>query len=256
MFEHDRIDETWFASAFGAWYPVVYAHRTVSAAAPEAAFAARVLALHGESRLLDLCCGNGRHLVHLANITPHAAGLDYSPDLLNIAQENLALSPARLLRGDMRALPFADGAFDTVTNFFTSFGYFSNAAEDRRTAQEMARVLQPGGRFLLDYLNETYVRHHLVPHSERIEGGYRILETRWIDPDTRRVNKQTEIMQEGKTLARLAESVRLYRLDELEALLTSTGLEINQFFGDYNGNPPAEDRPRLILAGYRTSRHA
>lgn len=253
--KHESIDGDWFASAFGAWYPVVYAHRTVAAAAPEAAFAEKALNISPDDRLLDLCCGNGRHLVHLSKIAPQAAGLDYSADLLRLAHETLGSSSARLIRGDMRALPFADKAFDAITNFFTSFGYFRDAREDRKTAQEIARVLEPGGRFFIDYLNESHVKTTLIPHSERRQDQYRILEKRWIDADTNRVNKRTEVEHEGRILARMAESVRLYSIDELADLLNAAGLEINQTYGDYEGNATDPLRPRLILTGHRTAPH-
>jgi ubiquinone/menaquinone biosynthesis C-methylase UbiE len=253
--KHESIDGDWFATAFGAWYPVVYAHRTVAAAAPEAEFAQKVLHISPDDRLLDLCCGNGRHLVHLAKTAPQAAGLDYSADLLRLARENIGASRNRLLRGDMRALPFADNTFDAITNFFTSFGYFQDAREDRKTATEIARVLRPGGRFFIDYLNESHVKKTLIPHSERRQDQYLILETRWIDPDTNRVNKRTEVEHEGRVLTRMAESVRLYSLDELAELLDAAGLEINQTYGDYEGNPTDPIRPRLILSGHRTGTH-
>ena len=253
--EHESIDGDWFATAFGAWYPVVYAHRTVAAAAPEAAFAEKALHISQDDRLLDLCCGTGRHLVHLAKTAPKAAGLDYSADLLRLARETLGPSSVQLIRGDMRALPYADNAFDAITNFFTSFGYFHDAQEDRKTAQELARVLRPGGRFFIDYLNESHVKKTLIPHSERCQDQYRILETRWIDPDTNRVNKKTEVEHEGHVLTRMAESVRLYSLDELADLLNAAGLVINQTYGDYEGNATDPLRPRIILTGQRTASH-
>ena len=113
-----NIAEDWHQRSFGALYPVLYAHRNVEAAAPEAAFAAQRLGLRPDDRVLDLCCGNGRHMVHLLRHTPRVVGLDYSPDLLALASEQLGNS-AGLVRGDMRAVPFG-AVFDAVTNFFTS----------------------------------------------------------------------------------------------------------------------------------------
>ena len=52
----------------------------------------------------------------------------------------------------MRRLPFRDGAFEAVANLFTSFGYFFDEAQNRRVLGEIARVLRPGGAFLLDLM--------------------------------------------------------------------------------------------------------
>lgn len=122
MVEEDvsSIDEHWYKRSFVAQYGVVYAHRSVEAAVREAAFAVSQLVIDGSERVLDLCCGNGRHMGHLLRRTPHVTGLDYSRELLAAARDTLG-PEAALVRGDMRALPF-DGVFDAVTSFFTSFG--------------------------------------------------------------------------------------------------------------------------------------
>src|SRR5690606_28759768 len=127
------VDEDWFAHAFDALYPVIYAHRTVEAATAEAAFAIEQLKLCNTCSVLDLCCGNGRHMFHLLKHTPRVFGLDYSPALLAIARKQLA-GAGLLLRGDMRAIPF-EWVFDALSNFFTSFGYFTYEEENLAVAR-------------------------------------------------------------------------------------------------------------------------
>jgi len=247
------VEEDWYARAFDALYPVVYAHRTVEAAAPEAAFALDALRVSPQDRLLDLCCGNGRHLVHLARRAPHAAGLDYSPDLLRLARENLG-GAVSLVRGDMRSLPFS-AAFDVVTNFFTSFGYFLDEGENRMVAAELARVLRPGGRFLVDYLNADHVADTLAPASERESQGHVIRERRWIDTVLGRVNKTMEVSRDGAVISRSSESVRLYSERELVAMLASAGLEVTATHGNHDGDPVDASRPRVILVGRKPVEH-
>ena len=107
--QHPQIGPEWYRDAFGTLYPIVYAHRTVAAAASEAAFAVRETELKPAERVLDLCCGNGRHLFHLVRYTAHATGLDYSPELLAIAAAAVD-SDVALVQADMRDIPFV-GAF-------------------------------------------------------------------------------------------------------------------------------------------------
>jgi len=243
------IGDDWYQRSFGAVYPVLYAHRSVEAAAPEAAFAAERLGLQSGDRVLDLCCGNGRHMVHLLRHTPRVVGLDYSLDLLSLASEQLG-DGAGLVRGDMRALPFGM-VFDAVTNFFTSFGYFGAPEENLAVVREVARVLKPMGRFFIDYLNPAHVAATLVPETVREHEGYQITERRWIDGERRRVNKATVVSRDGRMVGRWGESVRLYEEAEFRALLREGGLEIERLFGDYDGAPPSDDRPRLIAVGHR-----
>lgn len=243
------IAEDWFASAFNALYPVVYAHRTIEAAAPEAEFAARHLALAPCDRVLDLACGNGRHMVHLLRHSARVMGLDYSADLLRLARAHVG-GKACLIRGDMRALPFR-GSLDAICNFFTSFGYFSDPAENAAAAREIARALRPGGRFFIDHVNEEHLAATLAPESERRHNGFIIHENRWIDPETRRVNKRTRVYSGADLAADSVESVQLYTLGEMRALLAEAGLRLRLVFGDYDGAPHGPEQPRMILIGDR-----
>lgn len=242
-----QVTRDWFESAFDKLYPVVYAHRTVEAARPECVFAAERLQLQPTDRVLDLCCGNGRHLVHLSEHTRHCTGLDYSAALLRLARSLLA-GRARLARGDMRRLPF-EGAFDVVVNFFTSFGYFMDEEDNQAAARAMARALKPGGRFMIDFLNPPHVEESLVPESERTNGDYRILEKRWIDETLGRVNKNTVVEQNNVRVSMTSESVRLYSLGDLEGILGKAELEITAVYGNYAGEPLTFRQPRMILIG-------
>ena len=244
-----EIDQNWYANAFDALYPVIYAHRTVEAAAKESAFAMEQLKLSPTGTVLDLCCGNGRHMVHLLAHSPHVFGLDYSADLLGFARTLLGQS-GTLLRGDMRAIPFVS-TFDAVANFFTSFGYFQRDEENMAVAQGIARALKPGGRFFMDYLNPDYVRANLVPESSREAQDLVITERRWIDEETQRVNKLTEVHRDATLINKSSESVRLYPEATLQALLTEGGLRIEATYGDYDGNAVQTNRPRQIIVGTR-----
>lgn len=244
-----KVSEDWYACAFDALYPVVYAHRTTGAAAIEAAFAARAVSLRTTDTLLDLCCGNGRHLANLAPRVRQSAGLDYSPELLRLARSSV---PARihLVRGDMRALPFPP-TFDIVTNFFTSFGYFAEDDENAGVLREISRVLKRGGRFFIDYFNPEHVRRNLADNTVREEGPYRIIEHRWIDDVHYRVNKKTTVFECGVAVACSEESVRLYEEAEMQAMLRAAGLEVDRLFGDYTCDLAAEDSPRRIYVGHK-----
>lgn len=243
------ISGEWYRESFNAFYPVLYAHRSIEAAAPEAAFAARCLRLLPGERVLDLCCGNGRHLFHLRGHTDDVLGIDYSVPLLALARQTLG-PDARLVRADMRALPFPP-AFHAVTNFFTSFGYFDRLEDNRRALGELARVLYPGGRFLIDHVNARAVARTLVPESVREYKGYVIRERRWIDDARHRMNKTIDVARNGAAVGSWGESVQLFHPDELEALLRREGLCVDHMFGDYEGMPLHPSRPRMIVAGHR-----
>ena len=62
--------------------------------------------------VLDLACGSGRHLIPLTKAGYDVVGFDVSLNLLRIAKQRLG--EAVLVRGDMRFLPFKEGAFKAI----------------------------------------------------------------------------------------------------------------------------------------------
>ena len=248
------VDQAWYETAFNALYPIIYAHRTVEAARPEAAFAAEHLGLSPDDCVLDLCCGNGRHMAHLYTITEKIVGLDYSTDLLRLASQNCR-GGSCVVQADMREAPFAN-SFDVVTNFFTSFGYFVTDQENFAVVETVARVLKPGGRFFIDYINADHLRNTLVPYSVREHHEFSIIEDRWIDETLHRINKRTTLMCHGNVVTTSDESVRLYSHAEMTAMLFRAGLALTKTFGDYEGAAYGEAYPRMILIGNKSTHHA
>jgi demethylmenaquinone methyltransferase/2-methoxy-6-polyprenyl-1,4-benzoquinol methylase len=105
---------------------------------------------------LDLACGTGDLAFELSARGPAmVAGLDITPRMIELAvAKRVRTGPRppgpspRFLVGDMMALPFPPAAFDIVT---TGYG-LRNVPVLRPAAEEIARVLRPGGRFLsLDF---------------------------------------------------------------------------------------------------------
>lgn len=102
------------------------------------------------SSVLDLGCGGGRHVVHMARQGLHVTGMDNAPTALKMTRQWLEEDhfDATLVLADMRQpLPFADGAFDAVL----SSDVIHHALLDTvmGTAREIARVVRPAGMILL-----------------------------------------------------------------------------------------------------------
>ncbi len=237
----------WYRDWFGQEYLDLYPHRDQDEARDAVQL---VLARLGEpmGTVLDLASGAGRHLVEFAERGIRAVGLDLSAPLLRRARAEPA--NLELVRGDMRQLPFADDAFALVTNFFTSFGYFADPIDDRRVLDELRRVLRPGGRFALDFLNADRVLKHFVSKDERQLGGKRVIQERSLEEDGHVIVKRIRILDgDDESSREFLERVRLYSRDELTALLGSVGLQPELGFGDYDGTEFDANSPRLILMG-------
>jgi ubiquinone/menaquinone biosynthesis C-methylase UbiE len=98
-------------------------------------------------RILDVACGTGRTLAQLRRALPHArcTGLDLSPYYLSVAAD--VVDGVELVPANAEALPLADAGFDAVVSVFLFHELPRNAR--RRVWREVARVLRPGGTFVV-----------------------------------------------------------------------------------------------------------
>ena len=236
----------WYERAFRSDYRRVYAHRDLASARREVA---RLLEQGLEGRVLDLCCGFGRHTLALAESGLEVAGVDLSTDLLRAARDLPGwpeLLAGRLFRADAGAVPFADGSFDGVVVLFSSFGYFGEEG-DARMAGEMARVLRPGGLAVLDLMNPDSVVAGLVPHSVREGEGFVLEERRSLADGGRRVQKDVELRLADGSVRRWREDVRMYRESEVRDLLARRGLVVEALLGDFAGAAFGPSAARMIV---------
>ena len=235
----------WFEEWFGEDYVALYPHRNEAEAERAVGLIARTIGTRGVRRVLDLACGSGRHAKYLGGKW-WTSGIDLSEVLLRIARRND--TPARLVRGDVRALPYRDSVFDLVVNLFTSFGYFETDLEHELVIRDLARVIAPSGTFVLDYLNADAVRERLVPYDERTIGGRVVQQRREITDGGRFVVKHISLKDEGREFV---ERVRLFTRRELEEMLARAGFRIETAYGDYGGEALMDTSPRVILFARR-----
>jgi SAM-dependent methyltransferase len=243
-------EQPWYVSAFGSDYPDVYPHRDLASAREEVE---HLLSAGIGGRVLDLCCGFGRHSLAMGQRGLDVFGVDLSPELLARAATlpGASVLAGRLVRADARAVPFADGAFDTVLNLFSSFGYFGDEG-DARVLDEIARLVRPGGRVVMDLMNPARIRAALVPSSSReVEGG-RLEERRALTDGGRRVTKEVTLTLTGAEPRRWREDVRMYELAEITRLAAARGLEVTRVDGDFGATPFGAGAPRQMVHLRRT----
>ena len=193
-------------------------------------------------RVLDLCCGAGRHAEALAAMGFDVVGIDLSSELLELAACRDGVA-GRVVRADVRALPFGP-EFGLVLNLFTSFGYFADDAENEGSLREMARVLTPGGTLVIDHMNRERVERTLTPEDTRTVGDFEVHSRRRIRGD--RIVKDMRIVGQDGQERRLTEDVRLYRPTEMASLLRRAGLVEVELYGSFDGDVLTADSDRMI----------
>ncbi len=102
-----------------------------------------------DSPLLDIGCGKGDLLYRLKEeCSMRPIGLDFSQKQLDCADP----SKVPFLRGDAFKLPLRDETVSTITCFNTLYNY-KTLDDLSGMFSEMARVLKPGGRIVVDVRN-------------------------------------------------------------------------------------------------------
>ena len=251
----DGYDREWYRSFFGKDYLDVYGHLLTEAdSQAEAEFVISALDLEPGDRVLDLCCGTGRHAVPLAQAGLEVTGLDMSEEYLAKARSAAcgAGVKVRFAGGDMREIPFR-GEFDAVVNMFTAFGYFDDDADDQRVIDGAAAALRPGGRLLLDLLSRDWVAANYI-RSESREGpdGTIYQERRDFDAVAGRNHVEFTITSPEGAQRKVSHHIRLYVASEVSRMLDRAGLTLERSYGGFDGSLLSVETRRMILVARKT----
>lgn len=195
-----------------------------------------LLELDAGARVLDLACGYGRIAERLAQRGATVAGLDSSPLFLERARQCAAAAERDIeyVQGDMRALPWPAERFEGVVSWFTSFGYFGDE-ENRQVLREACRVLEPGGRLLIELNNLPQLLPRWLPTVVLERDGDFVIDRHRFDPVSGRAVTERFVVRNSRT-RRFNFSVRMFVAAELRDWLLGAGFSAVEFYDD-QGDP-------------------
>ncbi|MET0275343.1 MAG: class I SAM-dependent methyltransferase [Acidimicrobiia bacterium] len=144
-------------------YDLFYREKDYAAEANAVIALAEQYALGGRS-LLDVGCGTGVHLSHLAAHYPRVAGVDVSAAML--AEARLAFPALSFTEGDMRTFAL-DETFDVVTCLFSAIGYMTTPRDLDVAIENMAAHVAPGGVLIVEgwITPDAFLDGHASAHS-------------------------------------------------------------------------------------------
>lgn len=209
----------------------------------ETAALREILALAQDDRILDLGCGWGRHLTLLEAAGHDVTGVDLSFHLLR----QVPRPRPRLAAADMRALPFANAAFDAVLNLATSLGLFLDDDDALASLREVRRVLPPGGRLLLEGMHREDIEPSFAPADRwRLDDGTVVRARRRWDP-RRGISEEVLRWRGPHGEGEKRHALRIRTAAEIGALLEAAGLVVRQRLGDWDASAFTPDSPRVVL---------
>ena len=204
-----------------------------------------------KASILDLCCGIGRHTLKLARHGYRVTGVDRTARYLDVAkkraqEENLAIE---FVHDDMRHFRRAE-AFDAVINMQTSFGYFDDPSDERKTMDNIHSSLKPGGRLIMEMLGKEVLARTYRPRDWREQDGRYLLvesvpEDNWAYIKNRRI-----VIHDGKA-QEFTLRLRLFSAFELTSLMREAGFKTITCFGGLDKSPYDEKAKRLVAVAQK-----
>jgi D-alanine-D-alanine ligase len=190
-----------------------------------------MLGVSKDACILDLCCGQGRHVIELARRGyGNLYGVDRSHYLISRAKR-VARQRGHAVtfrEGDARRMRFPDNQFDLIYLAGNSFGYFESVEDDIAVLQEIRRLLAPGAQLLIDFTDGDHLRNNYQTRSwEWIDKHYFVCRERSLSKDANRLISREVITHTKKgVIADQFYAERLYNEEQLGKLLSNNGFDV------------------------------
>ncbi len=223
----------------------------LGAAAGEIEQIIELLDVEKGARMLDLCCGIGRHSLELARRGYQVVGVDLTEEYLAKARRQAETEHLNVefIRSDMRRFCLPEG-FDAVINMFTAFGYFQNPDDDKRVLTNIYRSLREGGKLIIDVMGkEVLARIFQRRRWEEQDGRILLCECKLCRNWSWAENRW--ILLEGGDRREFRFGHRIYSAVELSGLLTDCGFSCVSVHGDLSGVDYDDNAKRLIAVAIK-----
>ena len=208
------------------------------------------LASAQDGRVLELGCGTGRITIPVARAGAQIVGIDRSAEMLARGRQRLRrarLGPvARLVRGDIRALPFRRRpGFSLVMAPYGILQSLTREKDLEATLTSVHDVLARGGLFVIDLVPDLprwdeYENHTSLSGSG--PGGRRLTLVESVRQDVKRGltifdQQYTETRGRHRRVQRFSLTFRTLSVRQMTRRLESAGFEVRAVLGDYQGGP-------------------
>jgi ubiquinone/menaquinone biosynthesis C-methylase UbiE len=208
--------------------------------------------------VFDQCCGTGLYSLVLGKkLAPSSKviGVDISAVQIEHAKNEAAKQQLTgicdFMIGDACTYTptlLCDGAF----NINSSFGYSDSDKTNIKMLNRVYETLKPGGRFILEYRNMSYLNANFVfSQSEQYKtpDGTITTVTWHAHKDSRKLYKNYVFETEGKEPITLkGGGIRLYTPEDLQKMLFRAGFKQYSFFGGLTGELfSKQNSPRCVI---------
>jgi SAM-dependent methyltransferase len=235
---------TWYEddAFWAAFEPFLFSDSRLDQAAGEMDGLLALIEPPEGAAFLDQAVGVGRHAAELTARGFAVTGIDRTERYLARARE---LAPAaEILTGDMRTF-VREGAFDVVTNLWTSFGFFDDDV-NLEVARNARASLKPGGAYALEMMGKEILAGSFVPNRHMWQGEALFVEDSEVEPGWTRTRSRWTVFNEDGQRFEKTINIRCYSAVELTRLLWDAGFADVRIYGSLEGEPYDLDAERLV----------
>jgi SAM-dependent methyltransferase len=213
----------------------------------------RTVARQVGGRVLELGCGTGRLSIPLARAGLRVVGVDRSAPMLARAHRRALraglLKALRLVRGDIRFLPFAEsGTGGPFAMVLAPYGMLQSLLRERDLMATLAavhRVLEPGGTLGVELVAdlpawEEYSKRVSLSGWRGRTGGARVSLVESVRQERSRGltifdQEFTERRGTAKSVRTFSLAFRTLSVPQMVRRLEKSGFEVSALLGDYKG---------------------
>ncbi len=232
-------------------YTYLFSEEKISAAEEEME---KVLDLIGfqEGRVLDLCCGPGRHTIVMAQKGCRVTALDRTEFLLEKGRERARKSGVEVewVQEDMRDFVRSE-SYDLVLNMFTSFGYFEKKEDDMNVLRNIYTSLKPGGVCFFEMMGKEVLAKIFHPTtSVRLPNGHLVVQRHEIFDEWSRIRNEWIVIKDGHA-STFNFYHTIYSGQEFKERLLQVGFDKVKLYGNLDGDDYDIHASRLIAVGWK-----
>jgi SAM-dependent methyltransferase len=203
-------------------------------------------------RVVDLCCGTGRHAVPLARRGYDVTGVDRTAPYLERARARAARAGVEVewLQQDVRRYRRPQ-AHDLAVSMYTSLGYFQDDEDDLRVLENARESLAAGGLLAVEMVSREWIAENFAetiaddgPNGSVLFRRHRIVD------DWRRIHNRWTLVEAGRA-EHFEFEQRIYSGPELAGLLRRAGFAEVSLYGGLDGSPYGRGAARLVAIARR-----
>ncbi|PFI41169.1 class I SAM-dependent methyltransferase [Bacillus thuringiensis] len=202
------------------------------------------------SKVLDICCGHGRHSISLAQKGYPVIGIDKNENALQIAKNNSEEleenSSTQFLNQDV--LKEFDFDINVALLIGNSLGIFRDKGKE--LLQNIYKGLPEGGKLILEVNNRDFNLKYWSPIYWDESEGIRLLQRRTFDIFNDEVTYEDIRIYDGVE-KEYSFTLKTYSLHELINLLNLTGFKNIEAYDGFSLNPPSMKSSKFVLIAHK-----